>query len=199
MSETLKPLNTVGHPTPRIDALERVTGQATADAVPVEVNVVMTDETLLAGGAAAAHLDGYGPIPAGVARRLALDGDAPRWLRRLFIAPHTGELIAMHTRRRTFTPAQRRFLRMRDQTCRTPWCDAPIRHADHVVPADSSGPTTVTNGQGCCQACNHAKQAIGWRSTATPPGRTGPHRVEVTTPTGHRYASHAPDPPGRAA
>jgi len=33
MSETLKPLNTVGHPTPRIDALERVTGQAhyTAD------------------------------------------------------------------------------------------------------------------------------------------------------------------------
>ncbi|HLH00482.1 MAG TPA: xanthine dehydrogenase family protein molybdopterin-binding subunit [Bryobacteraceae bacterium] len=28
MSETLKPLKTIGHPTPRIDALERVTGQA---------------------------------------------------------------------------------------------------------------------------------------------------------------------------
>ena len=28
MSETLKPLKTVGHATPRIDALERVTGQA---------------------------------------------------------------------------------------------------------------------------------------------------------------------------
>jgi len=29
MSETLKPLKTVGHPTPRIDALERVSGKAT--------------------------------------------------------------------------------------------------------------------------------------------------------------------------
>ena len=32
MSETMKPLKTVGHPTPRIDALERVTGQATTPA-----------------------------------------------------------------------------------------------------------------------------------------------------------------------
>ena len=29
MSETMQPLKTIGHPTPRIDALERVTGKAT--------------------------------------------------------------------------------------------------------------------------------------------------------------------------
>jgi hypothetical protein len=45
------------------------------------------------------------------------------------------------------------------------------------------------NGQGLCEACNHAKQAMG--RTARP--RPGPrHTIETTTPTGHRYTSTAP-------
>ncbi|HJQ42347.1 MAG TPA: DUF222 domain-containing protein [Jatrophihabitantaceae bacterium] len=182
--------------------VERVTGQATASDVPVELNLVMTDQSVLdphgPGGNEPAILDGYGPIPAALARTLVLDHDAaPVWLRRMVTAPDTGELIAMESRRREFTPAQRRFLRLRDQTCRTPWCDAPIRHADHIHPAESGGPTTIDNGQGLCQACNHAKQAIGWRSDVV--SRAGPHEVDITTPTGHRYTSNAPDPPGRVA
>ena len=49
----------------------RTTGQATADDVAVEVQVVISDETLLGGGDAPARLVGHGPIPAGIARRLA--------------------------------------------------------------------------------------------------------------------------------
>jgi hypothetical protein len=180
--------------------VERVTGQATAGAVPVEVNLVMTDHALLADGDSGepALLDGTEPIPAPLARALVLDAaDAtPVWLRRLFTHPRSGELIAMDSTRRTFTAGQRRFLRLRDRYCRTPWCEAPVRHADHIVPAAAGGATSVENGQGYCVACNHAKQADGWDTTVT--SRAGPHEVTITTPTGHRYRSRAPDPP-RAA
>src|SRR5581483_12012086 len=117
--------------------VQRLTGQATASDVPVEIHLIMNDRALLSpaapGGEEPALLDGGEPIPAAVARALILDAGAQtaRWIRRLYRAPRSGHLIAMETRRRVFTPAQRAFLRLRDQTCRTPYCDAPIRHADH--------------------------------------------------------------------
>jgi hypothetical protein len=173
--------------------VERLTGQATATDVPVEINVVMTDQTLLAAGPRAdepAHLHSYGPIPAAIARDLVhTPGESvPRWLRRLYLAPTTGQLVAMESRRRLFTPAQRRFVAVRDDLCRTPWCDAPIRHADHVHARVGGGTTAVANAQGLCEACNHAKQADGWRARPEPDGI-----IVTTTPTGHRYRSRLPD------
>ena len=183
--------------------VEQLTGQRTAPEVPVEIHLLMSDQTLLdpasQAGQEPAHLDGYGPIPAGLARDLIhRPGEAtPTWIRRLFRHPDTGELAAMETRRRLFTPGQRRFLRLRDQHCRTPYCEAPIRHADHIHPAEAGGPTSVTNGQGGCEACNYTKQTPGWHTTVIP-DPAGRHTVETTTPTGHQYRSRAPDPPGRA-
>jgi hypothetical protein len=102
-------------------------------------------------------------------------------------------LVAVESTRREFTAGQRRFLRLRDQWCRTPWCEAPIRHSDHVRPAARGGPTSTTNGQGHCESCNYAKEAAGWqaRGSTTPAG----HLVEIVTPTGHRYTSRPPDLP----
>jgi hypothetical protein len=179
--------------------VERVTGQATADAVPVEVNLLLPTDALLApevapGRDEPAVVPGHGPVPAQWARDLILHSRAPVWLRRLFTAPVTGELVAMDSRRRCFTQAQREFIALRDQTCRTPWCDAPIRHTDHIHPHEHGGPTRIDNGQGYCQACNHAKQAPGWHTTLVP--WASPHTVDITTPTGHRYQSRAPNPPG---
>jgi hypothetical protein len=173
--------------------VERVTGQVTATATPVAVNVVMPASTLLGGDHAPAHLEGYGPIPAAVARQLVRDADRA-WVRRLFTHPTDGSLVAMDSRRRAFDGQLRRFLVLRDQTCRNSWCDAPVRHVDHVTRAADDGETSADNGQGLCQACNQAKEAPGWRTTR-PPGRD--HVVETTTPTGHRYRSRAPDLPGR--
>ncbi|HET6698524.1 MAG TPA: DUF222 domain-containing protein, partial [Nocardioidaceae bacterium] len=48
--------------------VERVTGQATAAGVPVEINLVITDRTLLTGGTDPAHLPGYGTLPGQAAR-----------------------------------------------------------------------------------------------------------------------------------
>ena len=44
--------------------VERVTGQAVASEVSVEVQVVMTDRTLLAEHGEPAYLHGYGVVPA---------------------------------------------------------------------------------------------------------------------------------------
>jgi hypothetical protein len=181
--------------------VQRITGQRAATDVPVAVNLVMTDTSLLGpsspGGAEPAHLDGYGPIPAHAARDLITrpDRNTPMSIRRLYTHPRSGQLIAMESRRRAFTPAQREFVRLRDQHCRTPYCDAPIRHTDHVVSHRQGGPTHVRNAQGGCEACNYAKEAPGWHADVIP-AADGRHHVRITTPTGHTYTSTNPDPPG---
>jgi hypothetical protein len=48
---------------------DRGTGQAVASGVPVAVNLVLSDETLLAGGHEAAQLQGFRPVPAVDGRR----------------------------------------------------------------------------------------------------------------------------------
>ena len=179
--------------------VERLTGQAQADAVPAEIQLVMTDRALLGSDNTPAQIAGYGPVPAALGRALIRgNGSAAKagvWIRRLFTSPTTGDLVAMESTRRIFPEGIRTFLVARDGVCRTPWCDAPIRHADHVVPASAGGPTSESNGQGLCERCNHAKESPGWSSSITRDGPRAP--VTVRTPTGHAYTSTAPDPPGQ--
>ena len=115
------------------------------------------------------------------------------WLRRLYTAPGTGDLVAMDSRARLFPHRLRRFIQVRDDTCRTPYCDAPIRHHDHIIPWHDDGPTTLANGAGLCEACNHTKELPGWKAQPRPGPR---HTIEITTPTGHTYHSTAPPLPG---
>ncbi|HWJ86068.1 MAG TPA: DUF222 domain-containing protein [Cellulomonas sp.] len=144
--------------------VERLTGQTTAAAVPVTVNLVMSDAALLGAGHEPGHLQGAGPVPAQVARELVaagLDGEAA-WLRRLYADPG-GDLVAMSSKSRFHPDGLAEFLRIRDQgICRTPYCGAPIRHIDHVVGVASGGATSAANGEGLCVACNLAKEAPGW-------------------------------------
>ncbi len=174
--------------------VERVTGQATAGAVPVEVHLVMPEKALLRGGDEPAELVGAGPVPAGAARTMVADPDATVWLRRIYARPADGSLVAMESKRRKFPAGLRRALQVRDRTCRTPWCGAPIRHADHVIPVAEGGTTSAANGQGLCEACNYTKQVPGWRARPGPAGAGD--RVEIITPTGHHYTSHPPPLPG---
>ncbi len=180
--------------------VERVTGQATADAVPVAVSLVVSDATLLGAG----HEPGLvldaagagGAVPAQVARALVAGGlDAgAAWLRRVYADP-AGRVVAASSSGRFFADGLADVLRIRDQgLCRTPYCDAPVRHLDHVRPAADGGPTDLENGQGLCEACNLAKNAGGFTQVADG-SRAGPHTVVTTTATGHQYASSAPPLP----
>ncbi|WP_354179295.1 DUF222 domain-containing protein [Arthrobacter sp. UYP6] len=115
------------------------------------------------------------------------------WLRRLYVVPGSGQLAAMDSRARLVPRGLARFIAARDRVCRMPWCGAPIRHYDHVVPFREGGRTSAENIQGLCEACNQAKEARGWstRPSQAPEGR---HTVATTTPTGHVYRSTAPSP-----
>lgn len=173
------------------DAEQAPPGTGLPHGVGVEIQLIMTDRTLLDGAADPALLAGHDSIPAPLARRLLadLDGSAKVWVRRLYT--DRGRLTGMDSSRRLFPHAARRFLLARDQVCRTPWCSAPIRHIDHIAPVVDGGRTTVSNGQGLCETCNHTKQTPGWSSCGAADGS-----VTVTTPTGHSYTSRPALLPG---
>ncbi len=178
----------------------RLLGQphGAAPRVPVTVNVVVSDEVLLGPGSSqdTAEVQGYGVVPGGLARQLAgAAPDAAVQVRRLYATPDAGALVAMDSRARCFPPALAEFIRLRDRTCRTPWCDASVRHVDHVRAHTDGGPTTADNAQGLCEACNHAKAAPGWAATVTSADAGAPHTVTLTTPTGATYDSTAPPTP----
>ncbi len=159
----------------------------------VDLGLVMTDTALFGTSDEPAHVEDYGPVPAELAREIvagACSRDERVWIRRLYADPTSGELVAMDSQARLFRSSLARFVSLRDRFCRTPWCDAPIRHRDHARAAAAGGLTNGDNGQGLCEACNHAKQAPGWRARPSP--GAGPHTIETTTPTGHTYRSQAP-------
>lgn len=196
------------------DLVERVTGTP-GGISGVEIQLIMTDRTLFQGDSEPARFTGYGIVPANWARsavtpleegpssdtdsscgpnegRLKASGYSA-WLRRLYTAPGSGDLIAMDSRARLFPSGLRRFIQARDDTCRTPYCDAPIRHHDHIVAWHRGGPTSHSNGSGLCESCNHTKESPGWGAEP----RSGPrHTLQIHTPTGHSYQSTAPPLPG---
>ena len=157
----------------------------------LDIMMIMTDRTLFDGDDEPAHLIGYGHLPAPLARNLATGTgyDTVR-IRRLFTDP-LGRLVAMETRSRTFTDGMKQFILARDQRCRTPWCNAPIAHADHTQTHAAGGPTAQSNGNGRCARCNYDKETNQQRETSTDHG----HTIRITMPTGHDYTSTAPPPP----
>ncbi|WP_197914450.1 HNH endonuclease [Rhodococcoides fascians] len=177
---------------------ERITGASAAKGPPVTVDIVISDSTLLAGGDTSAYLHGYGDIPSDVARQLirdALDSETHIALRRLYAHPKSGALTAVESTSRGFPTALGRLIDLRDRTCRTPWCDAPIRHHDHIRPHTAGGKTSAENGAGLCAACNYAKEGEGWTAEAIRDKRNARHRYRLISPTGHTYDSSAPPMP----
>lgn len=172
--------------------VERLTGQSRADDVPVEIQLVLTPDSLLGLENTPAMLPGHGPLPAALAREMVLDdgaADARIWLRRIF-TDDVARVVSLDPRRRHFPRAVRRLLRTRDGVCRFPFCDAPIRHDDHIVAAVLGGPTTVENGQGLCARHNQTKSRAGWRSWVDDAVQVPD--ILTSTPTGHRYRSPVP-------
>ena len=179
--------------------VERVTGRPAEQPVPVAVNVVISDQALVGVGNPAAVIAGYGPVPSALARKIIADAVADQrshaTLRRLYATPATGALVALESRARVFPKGLADFIGVRDQRCRTPYCDAPIRHRDHAKPHRKGGTTSAVNGLGLCERCNYVKESDGWIVTSTT-AENGTHTAEFTTPTGSRHRSTAPPMPG---
>ena len=164
----------------------------TSSGLPVMLNLVVSDKVLLGDEDGSGWVEGFGEVPGDLIREWIahdLESGIDVWLRRLYETPDTGELVAMDSKARRFHGGLAAFLRLRDRGCREAYCDAPIRHLDHVEDVALGGATDTSNGQGVCEGHNYAKQAQGWRSRPRPGPR---HTVETTTPTGHTYQTTAP-------
>ncbi|ADG77179.1 HNH nuclease OS=Tsukamurella paurometabola (strain ATCC 8368 / DSM / CCUG 35730 / CIP 100753/ JCM 10117 / KCTC 9821 / NBRC 16120 / NCIMB 702349 / NCTC 13040) OX=521096 GN=Tpau_0538 PE=3 SV=1 [Tsukamurella paurometabola] len=174
-------------------AFARITGRDAADGVPVTVNLTMPATVLLGEESGIAHLTGGGTLPAEIARHLVgrASEKAIGWVKRLYVQPDSGAVVGLDSRSRLFPAGLAELIAARDRYCRTPYCDAPIAHTDHITAHAHGGATSLHNGQGLCAACNYAKEAAGW-SSRTVDDPSGRHTVETRTPTGHLHRSTAP-------
>jgi hypothetical protein len=182
--------------------VERLTGQATAGDVNIELQLLMPLDGLInPNDPSAAVIPGYGPLPGELAWEILTRSQGRKWWRRLFTAPtkdanRRGPIVGGDPTRRCFDGWLSKLIKLRDQTCRDPYCDAPIRHLDHITRHSDGGATTFENGRGVCARGNFVREMPGWHIKLIDCGfHTGPHKVIITTPTGHHYLSRAPDPP----
>jgi Domain of unknown function (DUF222) len=189
-------------------ALDALTGTSTGD-LPREhgmrptVQVTVALSTLLGLDEQPGDLDGSGPIPASLARRIAAD-QSGTW-RRLVTDP-LGRLLDYG--RSTYRPPKdlADHVIARDRTCRFPNCNrrAGRCELDHRQPWENGGETNEANLDALCSRHHHAKHESGWQ-----PRRLDDGSNEWPSPTGHRYieppatypvdrtmhASQDPDPP----
>ncbi|NMO90684.1 DUF222 domain-containing protein, partial [Actinomycetospora sp. TBRC 11914] len=175
--------------------VERLTGQARAQDVDVEVGIVLPLDALTdPEGPATGELVGHGPLPGGIVRDILASTGGKRWWRRLFTHPGHGTLIGGDPQKRRFDGFLARLIDLRDHgRCRDPYCGAPIRHHDHIRQARAGGPASLANGRGVCARGNFVREMPGWELEVLADGihTDQPHTVRTTTPTGHTYTSRA--------
>ena len=80
--------------------------------------------------------------------------------------------------KRLFTPAQRKALLIRDQTCRAEGCDTPGTWCDahHTDPWHTGGPTDLANAILLCSHHHHRVHDTGYRTDRLPNGDLRFHR-----------------------
>jgi hypothetical protein len=117
-----------------------------------------------------AHLAGYGPIDLDRAKELA--GEAKGWIR-ILTDPVTGVRLTMDRTVYTPPPDLKRWLRVRDETCRAPGCNRRVATCDidHVSGWIEDGRTEDGNLAHLCRR-HHAMKGSGyWRTTLQADGR----------------------------
>jgi hypothetical protein len=133
-----------------------------------------------------AELEGYGPLDAATARRLA--ALAPTWYL-LFTDGTTGQ--AMGVGRQAYRPPKvlRRYLQCRDGTCRFPGCTRRVTvcEPDHTIEWQDGGTTDPGNLAMLCRR-HHALKSIGaWSYRHSSPSGD----LEWRSPLGRQYTTEA--------
>ncbi|MBX6370752.1 MAG: DUF222 domain-containing protein [Acidothermus sp.] len=157
----------------------------------VELQLVVDLPTLLGLADNPAEVIGYGPLPASLARELAVDA---KW-RRLVTEPVTGYALDYGTTVYRPPKALVEYLLVRDRRCRFPGCNKPgsLCDVDHVTPAARGGPTAASNMILLCRRHHRAKTFGGWSVAVSPSGVASWHapdgRQYTTRPERYDYPS----------
>ena len=138
--------------------------------VPVLSLIGATDEP--------AMLDGYGPIPPSIARRLIAEGADS--FHRVLTDPRDGAPLEIGRTSYRLTKAMRQWLRLRDGKCPFPGCNnhSLDNEADHLLAWAEGGTTGISNLGQPCPKHHRLKHRTAWTPTAAskdhPPGWTSP-------------------------
>ncbi len=137
--------------------------------------------TLLGRSEEPGTLEGYGPIDADTARRIA--ARAPSFTR-ILTHPETGAVLSVGRDRYAVPKDLRTWLRVRDETCRFPGCNRSAGRADvdHVTDWQYGGGTDYGNLVHLCRSHHRVKHHTAWSSTSA-----GGGRVRWLAPSGHEY------------
>lgn len=136
-----------------------------------------------------AMLDGYGPIPASVARGLVANGADSFY--RVLVDPRDGAPLEIGRTSYRLTKAMRTWLRLRDGKCPFPGCSnhSLDNEADHLLAWHKGGTTGISNLGQPCPKHHRLKHASTW--TPTPAARNEP--PGWTSPSGRHYRSEQQD------
>ncbi|MDA2979650.1 MAG: DUF222 domain-containing protein, partial [Actinomycetota bacterium] len=109
------------------------------------------------------ELQGYGPVIADIARRVADTQHDAEW--RFTVADtQTGQPIHTGTTRRRPTATQRRHIESRNPTCVFPGCRMPSTQCDldHRIMFKNGGPTSIENLTPLCRHDHRIRHQAGW-------------------------------------
>jgi hypothetical protein len=146
------------------------------------VNVTVALSTLLEVDDQPGELDGYGAIPASLARALAFD---PTGTWRRLVTDEHGNLVDVSAR--TYRPPinMARLVQAQHPRCVFPGCNrrAVTCELDHIRPwGTPGGDTEPENLEPLCGRHHHLKHEASWHVERLPDGTT-----RWTSPTGHTY------------
>jgi hypothetical protein len=161
------------------------------------VMITVSAETLLRRSEEPAILEGYGPISPEAARQIA--ADAP-YFTRLLTHPETGVVLSLGKTQYRNTTAMRKWLRMRDETCRFPGCAQPAIRSDvdHTQGWADGGATDQDNLAHLCEAHHRLKHLSQWHVTQEPGGIllwTSPGKRSYRTDPANPIGPPRPKPP----
>jgi hypothetical protein len=145
------------------------------------VHITVPALTLLDRSDEPAILEGYGPIDAEAARRIA--GTATSWTR-ILTHPETGCRLSVGKDQYAPPADMRRYVEIRDQTCQGIGCNrrATLSEIDHTQPWSTGGPTSVDNLVCLCKACHRLKHQSSFTTRQGPGGQ-----LTWTSPGGKKY------------
>jgi hypothetical protein len=150
----------------RAEALRQMARHAMAhaegcngNASPRHSLIVATSYETLASGIGSADIQGYGPITAGAARRLACEyGIIPA------VLGSDSEVLDLGVPNRLATAKQRFHIALRDGGCLFPGCDLPPMSClpHHRIHHIDGGPTAEHNLDSFCSFHHHCVHEGGW-------------------------------------
>jgi hypothetical protein len=184
---TTTDLRSSGDPARNGSSEEHDPGQVPSPRAQVLVTVPVF--SLLGATEEPAMLDGYGPIPASMARDLVANGAES--FHRVLIDPRDGAPLEIGRTSYRLTKAMRQWLRLRDGKCPFPGCsnNSLDNEADHILAWAKGGTTGVSNLGQPCPKHHKLRHSGPW----TPTPATKDHPPGWISPSGRHYKSEHQD------